>query len=99
MVWGTKEEPLETLLKDRCLDIESPSIGSLKNLNMAILLRITIPANCKQKLLRELDLAGINEKTMFPGLDGIGRHIKRRVRFDYGEFPDYVVRYFPGFEK
>ena len=36
-------------------------------------------------ILHQLDSLGINEKTLFPGLDGIGRYIERRYRFDYNE--------------
>ena len=97
MVWGIKEEPLETLLKDRYCDIGSLSAISWENLKPAILFKVTIPANYKQKLLRELDLAGISEKTLFPGLDGIGRYIERRFRFNYEEFPDYVFKDFPNY--
>ena len=42
-------------------------------------------ADRKQPLLRELDMVGINEKTLFPGLDGIGRYMERKFRFDYNE--------------
>lgn len=30
-------------------------------------------------------MLGINEKTLFSGLDGIGRYIERKYRFDYAE--------------
>ena len=97
MVWGIKEEALEILLKDRYCDIGSLSDIIWENLKSAILFKITIPANCKQKLLRELDLAGISEKTLFPGLDGIGRYIERRFRFNYEEFPDYAFKDIPNY--
>lgn len=35
--------------------------------------------------MRELDSVGINEKTLFPGLDGIGRYVEQRFRFNYNE--------------
>ena len=44
-----------------------------------------IHADRKQTLMRELDSVGINEKTLFPGLDGIGRYVEQRFRFNYNE--------------
>ena len=51
----------------------------------ALLFSFLIYADRKQPLLRELDMVGINEKTLFPGLDGIGRYVERKFRFDYNE--------------
>jgi len=39
----------------------------------------------QQSILRQFDMMGINEKTLFPGLDGIGRYIEAKYRFDYDE--------------
>ena len=51
----------------------------------ALLFSFLIYADRKQPLLRGLDMVGINEKTLFPGLDGIGRYVERKFRFDYNE--------------
>jgi hypothetical protein len=40
---------------------------------------IWIPANCKGKIFAELDALGIHDESMFPGLSGLGAHIKRKV--------------------
>lgn len=37
--------------------------------------RITVPKERKINLLHELDMLGINKKTLFPGLDSIGEYI------------------------
>ena len=56
----------------------------------AILFQLTIRKNCKENLLRQLNLYGINHVTLFPDLDGLSRHInwetqgiiqRRRQRF------------------
>lgn len=56
-----------------------------KHENKALLFKFDIFADRKQFLMRELDTVGINEKTLFPGLDGIGSYIERKFRFDYNE--------------
>lgn len=35
--------------------------------------------------MKQLDHIGINAKTLFPGLDGIGKYIEMKYRFDYYE--------------
>ena len=47
------------------------------------LYQYVIPVCSKQQIVRELDMLGINGKTLFPGLDGVGKHIERIYRFDY----------------
>ena len=39
---------------------------------------IKIPADCKEKLLNQLNLCGINQKFVYPGLDGVGRYISTK---------------------
>ena len=90
LVWGAKKEPLEDMLKDGEYYMDLPEVDNgirtygdaqLEN----ILFRFFIHADRKQPLLHELDMVGINEKTLFPGLDGIGRYVERQYRFDYNE--------------
>lgn len=50
-----------------------------------ILFKFIIPSDRKQIMIHELDSVGINEKTLFPGLDGVGRYVERQYRFDYKE--------------
>ena len=54
-----------------------------------VALRFQINKMSKQNILRELDHCGINEKTLFPGVDGIGRYIEMKYRFDSQEAIDY----------
>lgn len=37
--------------------------------------KVIIPAKRKKEIIRQLDLLGINEKSIFPGLDSIGNYI------------------------
>lgn len=90
MVWGILRNPLERMLSADDLQMNLPETddGSRtygKEQEEGLLFRFNIYADCKQPLLHELDTVGINEKTLFPGLDGIGRYVERRYRFDYNE--------------
>jgi len=94
MVWGTRQERLEEILKDERYYMKLPEKDNGvyfygEEQREAILLRFIIDASMKQTMLRELDLMGINEKTLFPGLDGVGRYIERKFRFNYNEAIDY----------
>lgn len=90
LVWGTKKEAFEDLLVDEQLFMELPEedngtrvYGTAQETDS--LFKFLIHADRKQPLLHELDMVGINEKTLFPGLDGVGRYIERQYRFDYNE--------------
>ena len=90
MVWGNKSEPLEELISKEHWMILSNldrkggrGYGSLQK--QGILLKLVIYNNRKQEILRQLDILGVNEKTLFPGLDGIGKYIERKYRFNYHE--------------
>lgn len=49
--------------------------------NQEVLYPITVESSCKSIILKKLDLLGINEASVFPGLNGIGLHIKRIYPF------------------
>ncbi|MCR4963454.1 MAG: FRG domain-containing protein [Firmicutes bacterium] len=90
LVWGAKKEPLEDMLLNDELFMELPEVDNGIRLygddqQNNILFKFFIHADSKQPLLHELDMVGINEKTLFPGLDGIGRYVERQYRFDYNE--------------
>ncbi len=90
MVWGILRDPLEKMLSEDNLQMNIPETdnGSRtygKEQNEGLMFRFNIYADRKQPLLHELDTVGINEKTLFPGLDGIGRYVERKYRFDYNE--------------
>lgn len=41
---------------------------------------ICIPPDKKSEIMRQLDMCGINEKFIFPGIDGIGKYISRKYK-------------------
>ena len=90
MIWGTQEKPLEEMMASDDLKMRLPdrsqgeqSYGEHEA--SAFMFRFHISKWDKQSMLHELDTVGINEKALFPGLDGIGRYIERTYRFDYNE--------------
>jgi len=92
MVWGNNKQPLEDILSDKSHNLEYFDDKEIKLLAIKrsnVLYRIKIPARNKQRILRELDLIGISEKSLFPGLDGIGKYIERSHRIDVDEFLYY----------
>lgn len=94
MAWGSKEIPLEEMINEKIEHVENSKdangavVTYLKKSN-AILFRIIIKANNKSHILRELDSVGVNEMSLFPGLDGIGKYVERRYRFNMKELVDY----------
>lgn len=95
MVWGTQRKPLEDLLlsDDTRMKLPEKDNGSRTygiHETTALLFRFIIYADRKQPILHELNTVGINEKTLFPGLDGVGRYIERQYRFDYNELVENI---------
>ncbi len=39
--------------------------------------KVVIPGSCFERLLNELDVCGVNEAQLFPGLGGLARHLNR----------------------
>jgi len=90
LVWGSKKDSLEKLLQDENLFMDLPENDNGVRLygeaqQKDILFKFIIPSDRKQIMIHELDSVGINEKTLFPGLDGVGRYVERQYRFDYKE--------------
>lgn len=90
MAWGENRSSFETIFSEekyymRLPEEDSKSKKYGKHEQEAFLFRFLIYADRKPHLLRELDTVGINEKTLFPGLDGIGRYVEQKYRFNYNE--------------
>ena len=84
MVWGSKHEALEKMFSSdeyamTLRDKTGELFEYIENRQKQLLFCFTVPTGHKQTLLQELDTVGINEKTLFPGLDGIGRHVARTI--------------------
>jgi hypothetical protein len=84
MVWGNRNEPLERLIpEENWMVLSNKTIneerGYGKSQAPGILLKLSIYNDKKLGILRQLDMLGINQKTLFPGLDGIGKYIEKNI--------------------
>ena len=85
MVWGNNMRPFQQMvdhqnymkLPEEACDLCAGDTSD------DFLYQYVIPVCSKQQIVRELDMLGINGKPLFPGLDGVGKHIERIYRFDY----------------
>lgn len=90
MVWGKENNSLDTLLMEEVHRLRSNQIFqggriSSESQENEVSFKFHVFKGSKQKILRELDRCGINEKTLFPGVDGIGRYIAMKYCFDLEE--------------
>lgn len=67
LIWGADHHPLDEMLSDA----EVATHGFKTD----FILKAIIPKNAKHNILRQLNILGVNTMTMFPGLDGIAKHI------------------------
>ena len=74
MLWPNARFDLEDLIRDANLMDFSPLNQGCSTRRYAR--RLIVPKEAKHRILRELDLLGVNQKSLFPGLDAIGGYIK-----------------------
>lgn len=81
LLWGEDKRPLcEMVSKENYME-ETPCDVRIETADdKSFLRKLILPAKCKEEILRELDLLGINEKTVFPGLDGVGNYVEQYHR-------------------
>ncbi len=93
MVWGRKEEPFDSFFTENNMMCSNKDKDGARGFGIKqfdeIIFDFHICASNKQPILRELDNCGINEKALFPGLDGIGRYIEMKYQFDLEEAKEY----------
>ena len=86
MVWGYRKEPLNCMINE--LEISgrkqefvkeeiAPGVKIETSEEISVLFEIHIKGD-KKTILRELDWLGVNQASLFPGLDGIGRAVEWR---------------------
>lgn len=89
MVWGNNTESFEDMIDSHCCMKlgENHSIINFNKTDMQykFFYKIKIRSSFKQFLFRQLDMLGINAKTVYPGLEGIGKSINKRYLFNYNE--------------
>lgn len=75
MLWGAQRQELTHFMKPEywMLNENEP-----KNKETGIISYISIPGNKKTEIIEQLNFCSINEKFIYPGLDGVGRFIKKK---------------------
>ena len=75
MIWGAKRGELTSFVENKnYMTIENKA----ENEGEGILCYIKIPSKYKEKILSQLNLCGVNQKFVYPGLDGVGRFINAK---------------------
>ena len=75
MIWGAKRGELTSFVENKnYMTIEN----KVENEGDGILCYIKIPSKYKEKILSQLNLCGVNQKFVYPGLDGVGRFINAK---------------------
>lgn len=74
MLWGADYRPLTANIDVN----EYMSTGVIGNAQAGLICSVLIPAAFKEKLLHDLNMCGVNEKFIYPGLDGVGRYINKK---------------------
>lgn len=90
MIWGDCQQPLDKMIQRLELTKKGTALRFYKiekgeqtqsSFSDTALHHLIIPAESKLRILRELDQLGINNATLFPGLDGIGKTIAWQCNF------------------
>lgn len=74
MIWGARRQPLTAFFNSSEYMVETKP----ENPESGVICYIDIPADNKTALLGQLDLMGINDKFLYPGIDGVGRYIRKK---------------------
>jgi len=83
MLWGRRHEPLEDMAtSSNYMKLHHAGARLRIEDDKRFLAKIIIPNEVKRDIVNELDLLDINEKSLFPGLDGIGHYIEKHYRND-----------------
>jgi len=76
LIWGADTRSLEEMVSEKeYMVLSTQGIRHDISNDVRCLFRFKIPSCCKYRILKQLNIFEINEKSLFPGIDGIGRHI------------------------
>ena len=91
MLWGNDDSALDDMGIENNEMVLCPDGMRIDTINdQRFWSKLIIPYNCKHSLMRELDLLDINEKSIFPGLDGIGKYVNKYHKNN----PDDILDFF-----
>lgn len=75
LLWGANRGELTAFMLPEYYMFASSIVT---NKETGVIGNILIPGNRKRALIDQLNLCGINEKLIYPGLDGVGRYIREK---------------------
>ena len=94
LMWGDHKLSLEEIIsKEDCISVNSISendkdrklISYCDFNNEPLMYKLIIRRQKKKRIIRELDMLGINEMSLFPGLDGVGRYMRNKYLLNENE--------------
>lgn len=74
-------------------------LQTINNYNDKILDWIIIDGNSKEKIMKELQLIGIDYNSIYPDLDGLGKSITNKYRRDFYDNEESIVHMFESIKK
>ena len=75
MIWGANRQEFESFVGyEHFMKFDQ----TVDNVETGMICQLKINTEHKATIIKELDLCGINEKSIYPGLDGIGKYIKSK---------------------
>ncbi|KJS14713.1 MAG: hypothetical protein VR69_16765 [Peptococcaceae bacterium BRH_c4b] len=91
LIWGTDTRPLGEMITENEYMVLSPEgIRYEKLYDTRFIFQFKISSCYKYSILKQLNICGINEKALFPGLDGIGRYIADIYRTNTDDLLDML---------
>lgn len=91
MLWGNKEVALEDMVtKENWMQLLPDGITYRIANDQRFLAKIIIPFSCKHSIMQELDLLNTNEKSVFPGLDGVGKYINKYYKNNVDDICEFI---------
>lgn len=74
MIWGARQNKLTDFISSG----DYMTDENVTNADHGIICYIEIPADKKDAILQQLNLLGINNKFIYPGIEGVGKYIKTK---------------------
>lgn len=77
MIWGANHNDfLSFVNEDQYMVLD----GEIANETKGFINKVEIRAEHKKNIIKELSLCGVNEKFIYPGLDGIGKYVRSKYK-------------------
>lgn len=91
MLWGHDHSALESLVgEENWMNLLPDGVRLDIANDKRFIAKIIVPSNCKHHIVRELDFLSINEKSVFPGLDGLGRYLNKYYKRNPNDICEYI---------